>query len=428
VAELNPSKSEVSSLAPNTEVSFLPMEAIGEDGSHQLDQVRLLSDVLTGYTFFKDGDVAIAKITPCFENGKGAVMRNLRNGIGFGTTELIVARPRAAATTSSFLHWLFSSHAFRQAGEAFMYGAGGQKRVPYDFVRNFATAFPPLPEQHQVVAFLDRETAKIDALVEEQKRLIELLKEKRQAVISQAVTKGLDPSVPMKDSGVAWLGEVPAHWTVCTLRRLIKKIEQGWSPECDAQPADEETWGVLKAGCVNRGVFNPEENKSLPESLTPVAEYEVRAGDVLMSRASGSPELVGSTALVGATRPRLMLSDKIFRVHLETGQEEGFFVWAMNAKYMREQIEQSLSGGNGLANNLPQSVLLSFYCAVPPEIDQIAIGQWLNREAARVDSLLAEASALIELLAERRSALISAAVTGKIDVRGLAPQPEVTAA
>jgi len=231
-----------------------------------------------------------------------------------------------------------------------------------------------------------------------------------------------------KPSGVEWLGEVPAHWTVCTLRRLIKKIEQGWSPECDAQPADEETWGVLKAGCVNRGVFNPEENKSLPESLTPVAEYEVRAGDVLMSRASGSPELVGSTALVGATRPRLMLSDKIFRVHLETGQEEGFFVWAMNAKYMREQIEQSLSGGNGLANNLPQSVLLSFYCAVPPEIDQIAIGQWLNREAARVDSLLAEASALIELLAERRSALISAAVTGKIDVRGLAQQPEVKAA
>lgn len=282
---------------------------------------------------------------------------------------------------------------------------------------NEYAAFPPPAEQRAIATFLDCETAKIDALVEEQKSLIELLKEKRQAVISQAVTKGLDPNVTMKDSGVEWLGKVPAHWTICTLRRLITKIEQGWSPECEAQPADEEGWGVLKAGCVNRGVFNPDENKTLPESLSPVAEYEVRLGDILMSRASGSPELVGSTALVGNTRPRLMLSDKIFRIHLETGQNSGFFVWAMNAKYMREQIEQALSGGNGLANNLPQSVLLSFRCVVPPENEQVAVSENLNQEVIKLDHLLGEAASSIELLTERRAALISAAVTGKIDVR-----------
>ena len=224
VAEFNPSKSEVAALDRSIEVSFLPMEAVGDDGSISLDQTRPLADVESGYTYFRDGDVTFAKITPCFENGKGAIMRRLVGGVGFGTTELIVARPRANQTTAFFLHWLFTSPPFRRLGEAFMYGAGGQKRVSDDFVRNFATAFPPLSEQSAIAAFLDRETVNIDALVEEQKRLIDLLKEKRQAVISHAVTKGLDPNVPMKDPGVEWLGEVPRHWKVLRLGALFREL------------------------------------------------------------------------------------------------------------------------------------------------------------------------------------------------------------
>ena len=281
--------------------------------------------------------------------------------------------------------------------------------------------FLPVPsetEQRNIVSFLDHETARIDALIEEQQRLIELLKEKRQTVISQAVTKGLDPTVPMRDSGVEWLGEVPAHWDVCALRRAIRSIEQGWSPECESYPADEDGWGVLKAGCVNRGVFDPFENKTLPPTLKPIAEYEVHAGDILMSRASGSPELVGSTALLGQVRERLMLSDKIFRVHLEEKISSHFFVWVMNAQFMRSQIEQALSGGNGLANNLPQSSLLAFWLAVPPDHEQDAIAELINEQTGRIDELIAEGDVAIELLQERRSALISAAVTGKIDVRG----------
>ncbi|MDY0056737.1 MAG: hypothetical protein RBS46_10620 [Methyloversatilis sp.] len=293
---------------------------------------------------------------------------------------------------------------------------------------NEPVAFPPKPEQAAIATFLDRETAKIDALVEEQRRLIELLKEKRQAVISQAVTKGLDPNVPMKDSGVEWLGKVPAHWLVCTLRRVISSIEQGWSPECDAYPADDQSWGVLKAGCVNHGVFNPAENKSLPQTLTPVPEYEVHSGDILVSRASGSPELVGSAALVGETRSKLMLSDKIFRVHLTLHMVNAFFVWAMNGKALRDQIERALSGGNGLANNLPQSAMLAFLVAVPPIDEQQLIASAVEHSVRKCDALIAQAACAVDLLLERRSALISAAVTGKIDVRGLVPEPESVAA
>ena len=126
----------------------------------------------------------------------------------------MLARPKPDQVTGTYLHYLFISPDFRAIGESHMYGAGGQKRVPDAFVRDFATAFPPIPEQTQIVTFLDRETAKIDALVAEQRRLMALLKEKRQAVISHAVTKGLDPDAPMKPSGIEWLEEVPAQLVV----------------------------------------------------------------------------------------------------------------------------------------------------------------------------------------------------------------------
>ena len=191
-AQLNPSKGEIAELDRETEVSFLPMEAVGDDGSLNLDRIRAIGDVETGYTYFREGDVTIAKITPCFENGKGAIMCGLLGGIGFGTTELIVARPIPSKTTSSYLHWLFTSTPFRKRGEASMYGAGGQKRVPDDFVRNFAIGFPSIQEQSVIIAFLEREIAKLDVLIQEAKNAITLLRERRTALISAAVTGKID--------------------------------------------------------------------------------------------------------------------------------------------------------------------------------------------------------------------------------------------
>ncbi len=288
----------------------------------------------------------------------------------------------------------------------------------------FKTTLPSPDEQTAIATFLDRETGKIDALIAEQEKLLDLLAEKRQATISQAVTKGLNPDAPMKDSGVAWLGEVPGHWGVCSLRRVVAAIEQGWSPECHAREAEENEWGVLKAGCLNGGVYRPSENKALPPELYPDANYEVRIGDVLMSRASGSPELVGSTALVSATRSGLMLSDKIFRLRLHNSMMPRYFVAALNSRVLRVQIENALSGGNGMANNLPQSNLLSFVIPVPPHEEQSAIADFIAAETGRLDALKTESERAIALLKERRSALVAAAVTGQIDVRGLVTEPE----
>ncbi len=297
---------------------------------------------------------------------------------------------------------------------------GGQPNINQDTIAGLCIPAPLPSEQRPIAAFLDRETAKIDALVAEQEKLIALLKEKRQAVISHAVTKGLDPTVPMKDSGVEWLGAVPAHWEVCSIRRIVTAIEQGWSPECFARPAEDEEWGVLKAGCLNRGVYDQADNKALPAELAAMPQYEVQVGDVLMSRASGSPELVGSTALVTSTREKLMLSDKIFRLRFDQRIEPKYFVAALNSRPLRSQIEQALSGGNGLANNLPQASLREFFLAVPPKKEQLAVCAHVETELAKSAALTTEAQRAIDLLQERRTALISAAVTGKIDVRATA--------
>jgi len=277
---------------------------------------------------------------------------------------------------------------------------------------------PDRAEQRTIADFLDRETEKIDALIAKKQRLIELLQEKRTALISRAVTKGLDPDVPMKDSGIEWLGEIPVRWIALPLRRGLLGVEQGWSPECGTRPADDQEWGVLKAGCVNHGEFAPGQNKALPSNLTPRAQLEVRAGDVLMSRASGSAELVGSVAYISECRGRLMLSDKVFRLLVDSRRADAKFVaLALNSRETRAQIESVLSGSVGLARNIGQPTVRELALCFPPLDEQRDIVRVLEAKELSTRMIVSKADDVLERLREYRSALITAAVTGQIDVR-----------
>ena len=405
VADVNPSKSEVAGLSADTDVSFLPMEAIGDDGSLDLERVRTLGEMQAGYTYFREGDVTIAKITPCFENGKGAIMRELRNEVGFGTTELIVARPKPSQTSSAYLHWLFTSRPFRKAGEAFMYGAGGQKRVPDDFVRDFKIAFPPKGEQIVIANFLCRETAKIDALIEEQKRLIELLREKRQAVISQAVTKGLDPNVPMKDSGVEWLGEVPAHWEVKAIKRL-SPVLRGASPRPIDDPKyfdddGEYAWVRIADASASDGVLK--ETTQRLSTFGSALSVKLQPGSLFVSIAGtvGKPCIAGIKCCIHdgfVYFPRLRI-DPMFL----------FRLFESGACYAG-------LGKMGTQLNLNTDTIGSIRVGLPPPEELSAIIVFIDSETKRFDQFIAEANSAMLLLIERRSAIISAAVTGKIKV------------
>jgi type I restriction enzyme, S subunit len=301
---------------------------------------------------------------------------------------------------------------------------GNPNTIPHltgEKLRRYRFPTPPRDEQTLIASFLDRETAKIDGLVGEQRRLIELLKEKRQAVISHAVTKGLNPHAPLKPSGIEWLGEVPEHWEVMRVKHITRSIEQGWSPQCEGFPVESDNeWGVLKVGCVNGGIFNRDENKVLPSDLEPIPALAISCGDLLISRAN-TRELVGRAAVAEQDYPNLLLCDKLYRLRLKP--ELGlpmFLSLYLSSNAARGPIELGATGASASMVNIGQSIILELEIAIPPIDEQRSIVAALGRETTKLDALTAEAERAIELLQERRTALISAAVTGKIDVRGLA--------
>lgn len=425
LSELNPSKSQVQHWDPLTAVTFLPMEAIGENGELDVTQKRALQEVRNGYTFLGEGDVCIAKITPCFENGKGAIISGTTNGIAFATTEVIPFRCKRSED-AHFLYYLLTSAPFKLDAEASMYGAGGQKRVADSFAGDYSAVLPPPAERSKIAKFLDYETAKIDALIEKQQQLIALLKEKRQAVISHAVTKGLNPDAPMCDSGVEWLGEVPGHWVTVHIKRLIS-TRKG-APFKSTDFGDEGVQVVRASDIKNlriksSGVF-------LPISFVNSHSRAVlQAGELILSTVGSGPQVrnsaVGQIGRVPEEFDGTLLNQNtvVFRV-MDDRLSEDFLFHLVQVDGYRDHLDLHAHGTANQAS-LNVSDMLNFTVPLPPQDEQLEIVEFVTRIGLRIDGLEQAVTAQVALLQERRAALISAAVTGKIDVRDWkAPESE----
>lgn len=313
-----------------------------------------------------------------------------------------------------FLFHVLSSSAFIDAINAETFGTK-MPRADWETVGHQPLPLPDLETQRRIAGYLDDKTARIDALIEKKRALLDRLAEKRQALITRAVTRGLNPSAPLKDSGIDWLGKVPAHWEVKPLRRFVSRIEQGWSPSADDRARLPEEWAVLKSGCVNGGTFDPNQYKVLPEDTEPLEELEVKDGDILMCRASGSLHYIGSVAIAHEPPARLIFSDKNYRITPDASvMDRAFFVYGMASKALREQIVLSVSGAEGLANNIAQASVKEYLFAVPPLSEQKKIGEFLTVAVGKIENVAARCEMSIEKLTEYRAALVTAAVTGKI--------------
>ena len=275
--------------------------------------------------------------------------------------------------------------------------------------------FPPISEQVAIASFLDQETSKIDALITEQQRLIELLKEKRQAVISHAVTKGLNPDVRMKPSDVEWLGEVPEHWKVLPLKRLVASpITDG--PHETPQFYDEGVPFVsaeaVSSGRIDfskiRGCISPEDNARY--SL----KYQPQLYDIYMVKSGAT---TGVTAMV-EDRTDFNIWSPLAVVRCGVQVLPKFVLNVMRSRNFLDGV--SLNWSFGTQQNIGMGVIENLHCPVPPESEQRAIISYLEDKLFGLGDLEAQAVAAIGLLQERRTALISAAVTGKIDVRNYA--------
>jgi type I restriction enzyme S subunit len=313
----------------------------------------------------------------------------------------------------AFVKRLFDS---TYAKSCFAVRANGLTRVglsQYE-LDNVDMPVPPSTEQTAIASFLDRETAKIDGLIAEQQRLIELLQEKRQAVISHAVTKGLNPDALMKDSGIEWLGEVPEHWEVIPLKR-VADIQTGVAKGKNNSGKTTISVPYLRVANVQDGYLDLSEVTALDIPADELDRYALRAGDVLMNE-GGDFDKLGRGCIwegqlnpcisqnhVFAVRPRRISSQWLNAI---TGSGYAQF-------YFMSRSKQSTNLASISSTNLMELPVI-----LPPNEEQAGILAFMARQTSLFASLTTEATQAITLLQERRAALISAAVTGQIDVRG----------
>jgi type I restriction enzyme S subunit len=420
LTKVNPLKSEVN-LSESDYVTFLPMESIGEFGGFDDKNTKSLDEVYKGYTYFKDNDIIIAKITPCFENGKGTLVKNLMNGVGFGTTELHVLRAKEYILPKYLIYISYSEH-FRKFGASEMLGAGGQKRVPENFIKDYLVFYPPLKEQELIINFLDFKTFQIDKLIDEKEKLLELLEEKRISLITNAVTKGLNPDVKMKPSGIDWLGDIPEHWTIKRLKYLSKIKFSGVNKKTEEGEID-----VLLCNYVD--VYNNEFIDSNIEFMKATAtekeieKFSIENGDILVTKDSESPDDIAIPAIVVEDFDGILCGYHLAQLKPNKNILVPEYLFRLfQAKNFNSHFTTSANGVTrfGVGTDV-------FGDAVVPVFhkeEQLQIVGYIKENLNKINLLRDDITCAVEKLKEYRSALITSAVTGKIDVRNFKQEYE----
>lgn len=358
----------------------------------------------------KEGDIIIAKIGARY--GSSSILPHIDK------TAVVSGNCLKLTVDSSLVNTNYVNELLRvsKANDAMDDGVNvtAQPALSLGGLNNLCFLRVPLSEQHQIANFLDHETAKIDTLIGKQQQLIALLKEKRQAVISHAVTKGLNPGALMKDSGVEWLGEVPEHWTVSRVKNNVTAIVDGphFSPKYN-----DSGYMFISARNIKINCWSLDDAKFISE--VDYLEFSKRVkpetGDVLLTK--------GGTT--GVARAVDLDFDFQVWVHVAVLKiirkrvNPFFMAYTLNGQACYEQSQLYTRGATN--NDLGLSRIANIFLLVPSLKEQLKIVSFLNEQCHKIDELIEKSIKSMKLLQERRTALISAAVTGKIDVRNWQP-------
>jgi type I restriction enzyme S subunit len=405
---------------------FCEREARSESGAEILLSVSAYTGVTPRSEVIDDGDHlsradSLEGYKICFKNDLVMnIMLAWNRGLAFTEYYGIVSPAYCVffvidGSEPKFLNYLVRSNEYTLYFKAYSSGViDSRLRIYPDTFGRLFCALPPLPEQTQIAAFLDRETAKIDALVAEQRRLMALLKEKRQAVISHAVTRGLNPHAPLKPSGIEWLGDVPEHWEVGPLKRYWRVTD------CKHVTAEFVDEGIPLASIreVQSRWVELESAKCTTEhfyELLIEGGRQPLPGDLIFSRNA----TVGEVAQVHTAHPRFAMGqDVVLLRKLMQTYSSDYLQHVIRSPIIILQLANMMIGSTFKRINVEE--IRSFVMPSPPPTEQAAIASFLETESTKFDTLTTEAQRAIDLLQERRTALISAAVTGQIDVRGAA--------
>ncbi|MGA4528764.1 restriction endonuclease subunit S [Ectopseudomonas chengduensis] len=391
---------------------FLPMEAVGTDGQVDYSEPKDSKILISGFTNFETGDVILAKITPCFENGKGAVLSDMPTRVGFGSTEFHVLRVNKKAI-SKFIYYITKSDLFMRQGEALMIGSAGQKRVSTSYVENFQLALPSLHEQRAIIGFLEEKTSLIAQAISTKERQVERLKERKQILIQQAVTRGLDPHAPMRDSGIEWIGEIPAHWHVMANRALFReRVEPG------------REYLPLLSVSIHSGVseeeISEEENIRGRVKIEDKTKYiRVCPGDIAFNMMRAWQGAIGAVRVEGMVSPAYTIA--VPRSNLDAR----YFEYQYRTPGFIQQMDRYSKGITDFRKRLYWDGFKQLITLVPPIEEQRAIIEFIEQAMLKQNAAVALLEQQISKLKEYKATLINSAVTGKIKVPGVVEPTEI---
>ncbi|HWU67800.1 MAG TPA: restriction endonuclease subunit S [Stenotrophobium sp.] len=365
----------------------------------------LLPDSYETYQVVQPNDV-VFRLTD-LQNDKRSLRTAIVNETGIITSAYLAVTPKEI--DSRYFAYLLRFYDLTKV--FYSMGGGLRQSMKYADVKRLPVIMPSRSEQSAIAIFLDRETGKIDALIAEQEKLLTLLAEKRQATISHAVTRGLDPDAPMKDSGVPWLGEVPAHWEVRRLKTLsvfTTSGPRGWSDRIT-----EEGSLFIQSGDLDDNLevdFLNAKRVSVDDDAEAV-RTRLADGDIVICITGAK---TGNVAVCGVIPEPAFVNQHLCLVRPSEEVHSRYLGLALKSRFGQVQLDLSQYG---LKQGLSLENIRELLIVLPPHDEQLAIAAHLDAEAAKFDRLTDDATQAIALLKERRSALIAAAVTGKIDVR-----------
>ena len=423
VAQINP-RFDKSSLADDTLVSFVPMAAVGAtDGKIDTSTARPFVEVKKGsYTPFREGDVLFAKVTPCMENGKMAVAHDLKNGVGFGSSEFHVLRP-SQELDAKYLYYFVSSQSFRKEAAGHMTGAVGLRRVPAAFLADAQLPLVPLDEQRRIVAEIEKQFSRLDEAVANLQRVKANLKRYKASVLKAAVEGRLvetEASIAQREGRSYETGEqllqrilgarkvrakgkrvqvnqpypdglpdCPEGWEWTTCDAAINSIDAGASFKCEERPPLPGEVGVLKVSALTWGTYDENESKTCKDESRIEEKYLVRDGDFLFSRAN-TIELVGACVIVGKTTKQLMLSDKTLRFKVDERVLPEWLQICLRSKFGRDEIERLATGNQESMRNIGQERIRQIRMPLPPLSEQKRIVAEVDRHLSSVRAIQIE--------------------------------------
>lgn len=353
---------------------------------------------------FNSGDILFGKLRPYLAK----VYLTEKSGESMG--DIFVLRP-TPQVASKYAADILRTNNYIEIIDGSTYGSK-MPRASWEFMGNLPFPLPPHPEQQAIAAFLDSETGRIDALIGKKQKLVELLKEKRTALISRAVTKGLDAKVKMKPSGVEWLGDVPEHWEVWKLSHLTTRIGSGKTPTGGADVYQTEGVAFLRSQNVYDDGLHLEDVVYIDESIDEdMAWSRVRMNDILLNITGAS---LGRTCITPAGLGKANVNQHVCVIRLKNAEYSRFIAQYLKSRQAKSFYDYVQTGSAREGLNFEQ--IGAFPIPLPPLPEQQAIAAFLDREMAKIDALVSKVDTAIEKLKEYRTALISAAVTGKIDV------------